>query len=78
MHTCILSHSVVSSSLHPMDYSLPGSSVHGIILERIPEWVAFPSPGDLPSPISLAKTRKDMWLPEEISFDMNLEVEFKM
>ena len=41
MHTCILSHSVVSSSLHPMDYSLPGSSVHGIILERIPEWVAI-------------------------------------
>ena len=28
--------------------SLPGSSVHGIFLARILEWVAFPSPGDLP------------------------------
>ena len=28
---------------HPMDYSLPGSSVHGILQERILEWVAMPS-----------------------------------
>ena len=27
----------------PMDYSLPGSSVHGILQERILEWVAIPS-----------------------------------
>ena len=26
-----------------MDYSLPGSSVHGILQARIPEWVAMPS-----------------------------------
>ena len=26
----------------PMDYSLPGSSVHGILQARILEWVAFP------------------------------------
>ena len=26
---------------HPMDHSLPGSSVHGIFLARIPEWVAI-------------------------------------
>ena len=26
-----------------MDYSLPGSSVHGIIQARILEWVAMPS-----------------------------------
>ena len=26
-----------------MDYSLPGSSVHGISQARIPEWVAIPS-----------------------------------
>ena len=26
----------------PIDYSLPGSSVHGIIQERILEWVAMP------------------------------------
>ena len=34
----------------PMDYSLPGSSVHGILQSRIQEWVAFPSPGNLPEP----------------------------
>ena len=33
-----------------MDYSPPGSSVHGISQARILEWVAFPSPGDLPYP----------------------------
>ena len=27
----------------PMDYSLPGSSVHGILQARILEWVAMPS-----------------------------------
>ena len=26
---------------HPMDCSLPGSSVHGILQERILEWVAI-------------------------------------
>ena len=34
----------------PMDCSLPGSSVHGIVQARTLEWVAFPSPGDLPDP----------------------------
>ena len=34
----------------PTDYSLPGSSVHGILQARIPEWVAMPAPGDLPDP----------------------------
>ena len=29
----------------PMDYT-----VHGILQSRILEWVAFPSPGDLPNP----------------------------
>ena len=33
----------------PMNCSLPGSSVHGILQARILEWV-FPSPGDLPNP----------------------------
>ena len=33
-----------------MDYSLPGSSVHGIRKARIMEWNEFPSPGDLPNP----------------------------
>ena len=30
--------------------SPPGSSVHGISQARILEWVAFPSPEDLPDP----------------------------
>ena len=37
------SHSVMSKSLQPHDYSLTGSSVHGILQARILEWVAFPS-----------------------------------
>ena len=31
MHACVLSHSVVSNSLHPMDCGPPGCSVHGIL-----------------------------------------------
>ena len=34
----------------PMDYSPPGSSVHGILQARILEWVAVPPPGALPDP----------------------------
>ena len=35
----------------PMDCSLPGFSVHGILQARILEWeIPFPSPGDLPEP----------------------------
>ena len=34
----------------PMDYSRPGSSVHGILQARILEWVSFSSPGHLPNP----------------------------
>ena len=33
-----------------MDCSPPGSSVHGILQAGILEWVAIPSPGDLPDP----------------------------
>ena len=32
-----------------MDCSPPGSSVQGILQARILEWVAIPSPGDLPN-----------------------------
>ena len=35
------SRSVVSDSFDPMDCSLPGSSVHGILKARILEWVAI-------------------------------------
>ena len=34
----------------PMNCSLAGSSVHGIILARILEWIAIPPPGDFPDP----------------------------
>ena len=34
--------SVVSTLCDPMDCSLPGSSVHGILQARILEWVAIP------------------------------------
>ena len=33
-----------------MDYSPPGSSVHGIFQARILEWVAFPSSGNISDP----------------------------
>ena len=33
-----------------MDWGLSASSVHGIFLARILEWVAISSPGDLPNP----------------------------
>ena len=35
---------------NPMHCSQPGCSVHGILQARILEWVASPSPGDLPDP----------------------------
>ena len=35
---------------NPMDCSLPDLSIHGISQARVPEWVAFLSPGDLPDP----------------------------
>ena len=43
--------SVMSDSATPMDYSLGGSSVHGILQTR-QYWsgFTFPSPGDLPDP----------------------------
>ena len=34
----------------PIDYSLPGTSVHGILQARIPEWIAILFPRDLPNP----------------------------
>ena len=36
-----VSYSVMSDSCDPMVCSLPGSSVHGILQARIPEWVAI-------------------------------------
>ena len=48
--TQALSHSVMSDSCDPMDCSLPGFSVHGILPARILEWVTFSTPRDLPDP----------------------------
>ena len=50
VHMCMFSHSVVSDSLWPMDYSPPGSSVHGILQGRILERVAMPSSRELSRP----------------------------
>ena len=40
---CVLSHFSSIWLCDPMDCSLPGSSVHGILQARILEWVAMPS-----------------------------------
>ena len=51
--TCVCVRLVNQSCLtlqDPVDGSPPGSSVHGILQVRVPEWVAFPSPEDLPNP----------------------------
>ena len=42
-NTGMLSHSVVSDSCDPMDHSLWGSSVHGILQARILEWLVISS-----------------------------------
>ena len=42
-HACVLDAKLLRSCLtlcDPMDYSLPGSAVHGILQARILEWVA--------------------------------------
>ena len=44
--TCVLSH--VQLFQDSMDFSPPGSSVHGILQARILKWVPFPPSGDLP------------------------------
>ena len=36
----------------PMDCSLPGSSVHGILQARIWSGLPFPPPGDLPDQVT--------------------------
>ena len=48
-HCCLVTKSGLTLC-DPTDCSPPGSSVHGILRARILEWVAFPSPGDLPDP----------------------------
>ena len=50
VRACVLSHSVVSTFSHPVDCSLPGSSVHGILLARVLERAAISSSRVLPDP----------------------------
>ena len=50
MCVCVKLLHLCSTLCDPKDYSPPGSSIHGILQARILEWVAVPSPGDLPNP----------------------------
>ena len=48
---CVSEAQLCPTLCNPMDYTLPGSSVHGILQARILKWgVPFPSPEDLPNP----------------------------
>ena len=47
---CVLVTQSCPTLYSPMDCSLQGSSVHGILQARILEWVAFSTPGDPPDP----------------------------
>ena len=49
-HYCCFSPKSFSTFWNPMDCSPSGFSVHEISQARILEWVAFPSPGDVPDP----------------------------
>ena len=48
--SCYLVFHLCPTLWDPMDCNPLGSSVHGISQARTLEWVAFPSPGDLPNP----------------------------
>ena len=50
LRCAVLSLQLCPTLCNPIDCSLPGSSVHGILQARIPEWVTMPSPGNLPDP----------------------------
>ena len=50
LHVVVYSLSRIQFFIDPMDCNPPRSSVHGTFQTRILEWVAFPSPGDLPDP----------------------------
>ena len=49
-HACVLSLQLSLTLCDPMDYSPPGSSFHGILQARIPEWVAMLSSRWSPQP----------------------------
>ena len=47
-----------------MDCSPPGSSVHGILQARIPEWIAMPSSRDQ-TPVSCGSCTADLFFTTE-------------
>ena len=47
---CVLVVQSCPALSNPMDCSLPGSSVHGILQARILDWLAIPFSRDLPDP----------------------------
>ena len=53
-HTCVCMCVLVTRSCltlsDPVDYSSPGSSVHGILYQEYWSGLPFPSPGELPDP----------------------------
>ena len=50
IHVCVRAQLLSRVSLcNPIDCSLPGSLVHGILQARLLDW-KFPPPGDLPEP----------------------------
>ena len=49
-HVCVMSLQSCLTLCYPIDYSQPGSSVHGILQARILEWVAIPSSGGSSNP----------------------------
>ena len=50
MHVSAKSLQLCCTLRNPMNCSLPGSSVHGILQTRILEWVAMPSPRESSRP----------------------------
>ena len=72
------SHSVVSNS-DPMDYSLPGSSVHGIFQARVLEWVAISfsrgssRPRDRTQVSHIVGRRFTVWATREASLTIRFE-----
>ena len=50
MYVCVKSFYSCLTLCDPMNYSPPGSSVHGIFQQEYWSGLPFPPPGDLPNP----------------------------
>ena len=67
---CVLVVQSCPTLCNPMDYSLLGSSVHGIVQARILEWVAILFSRDLPNPE--AKFRSPvLWADSQIPYHLS-------